>query len=210
MNCLHILQADALCFAYSECAVLEALSLRLPTGVSLVLGDDGSGKTTLLRILAGDLTANSGQLQIQGIDLTHDAIAYRQNVFWVDPRTEAFDAITPSNYFAQVQRQYPHWSAPALQDLIVGLSLELHVNKSIYMLSTGSKRKVWLAAAFASGAALTLLDDPFAALDKPSIRYITQQLQSANTQSERAFVVAHCEAPADVRCTQTVNLNRPS
>jgi ABC-type multidrug transport system ATPase subunit len=210
MRFTHILQADTLCFSYPQCAVVEGLSLRLPAGVSLILGDDGSGKTTLLKILAGDLPANSGHLQVCGADLAHDAKAYRQQVFWVDPRTAAFDAITPADYFAQVQRQYPHWNALALQDLVTGLSLEPHRQKSIYMLSTGTKRKVWLAAAFASGAALTLLDDPFAALDKPSIRYITQQLRAAAAQTERAFVLAHYETPADVPCIQTINLNRPA
>ncbi len=207
MNLPHILQADALCFGYPECIILNALSLRLPAGVSLVLGDDGSGKTTLLRILAGDLVANSGQLQIRGVDLACDAKAYRQHVFWIDSRTEAFDAMTPTDYFAQMQRQYPHWNAPVLPDLIAGLSLQPHMDKTITMLSTGTKRKVWLAAAFASGAALTLLDDPFAALDKPSIRYVTQQLQAAATQSERAFVLAQYELPADLQCAQTINLN---
>jgi ABC-type multidrug transport system ATPase subunit len=209
MNFPHILQADALCFGYPECVVLEALSLRLPAGLSLVMGDDGSGKTTLLKILAGDLAASSGELQIRGVDLARDAKTYRQNVFWADQHTQAFDAITPTDYFAQVQRQYPHWSTSALRDLIAGLCLEPHVDKSIYMLSTGSKRKVWLAAAFASGAALTLLDDLFAALDQPSIRYVTQRLQAAAMQNERAFVVAHYEALADVQCIHTVNLNKP-
>lgn len=207
MNLPHILQADALCFGYPECIILNALSLRLPAGVSLVLGDDGSGKTTLLRILAGDLVANSGQLQIRGVDLACDAKAYRQQVFWIDSRTETFDAMTPTDCFAQMQRQYPHWNAPVLPDLIAGLSLQPHMDKTITMLSTGTKRKVWLAAAFASGAALTLLDDPFAALDKPSIRYVTQQLQAAAMQSERAFVLAQYELPADLQCAQTINLN---
>jgi ABC-type multidrug transport system ATPase subunit len=208
MNLPHILQADALCFGYPECTIVDALSLRLPAGVSLVLGDDGSGKTTLLRILAGDLAVKSGQLQICGVDIACDAKAYRQQVCWVDSRAEAFDALTPADYFAQAQQQYPHWSAPALQDLITGLSLEPHMHKSITMLSTGTKRKVWLAAAFASGAALVLLDDPLAALDKPSIRYVIQQLQAAALQSERAFVVAQYETLADVRCIQTINLNK--
>ena len=35
-------------------------------------------------------------------------------------------------------------------------------------LSAGTRRKVWLAGAFASGAAVTLLDEPFAALDLPT------------------------------------------
>lgn len=210
MNLPHILQADALCFGYSGRTVLRALSLRFPAGVSLVLGDDGSGKTTLLRILAGDLAANSGQLKIRGVDLASDAQAYRQQVFWLDPRTQVYDTITPADYFATARLQYPHWSEPALQDLVTGLSLQPHMDKSMYMLSTGTKRKVWLAAAFASGAALTLLDDPFAALDKPSIRYVTQQLQAVAAQTERAFVVAHYKAFVDMPLAATVDLNNPS
>ncbi|MBK7653774.1 MAG: hypothetical protein IPJ18_00175 [Betaproteobacteria bacterium] len=45
------------------------------------------------------------------------------------------------------------------------------------MLSTGSRRKVLLAPkAFASGATVLLLDSPFAALDKPSIRVVKECL----------------------------------
>ena len=57
------------------------------------------------------------------------------------------------------------------------------------MLSTGSRRKVWLAAAFASGAALTLLDQPFAAVDKASMRVMIEWLNGA-AQAGRAVVVA--------------------
>ena len=66
------------------------------------------------------------------------------------------------------------------------------------MLSTGSRRKVWLAAAFASGAALTLLDQPFAALDKVSMGVITELLQEAAGHPERAWVVADYVAPPGV------------
>jgi energy-coupling factor transporter ATP-binding protein EcfA2 len=63
------------------------------------------------------------------------------------------------------------------------------------MLSTGSRRKVWLAAAFACGAPLTLLDEPFAALDQPSIRFVLSLLQAATTDPLRAWVLADYQAP---------------
>ena len=66
------------------------------------------------------------------------------------------------------------------------------------MLSTGSKRKVWLAAACASGAPLTLLDEPFAALDKTSIRCLLGVLGDAAAQPQRAWVLADYVAPPGV------------
>jgi ABC-type nitrate/sulfonate/bicarbonate transport system ATPase subunit len=66
------------------------------------------------------------------------------------------------------------------------------------MLSTGSKRKVWLSAAFASGAALTLIDQPFAALDAPSIRFLRELLVEASEHTSRAWLLADHAAPAGI------------
>jgi energy-coupling factor transporter ATP-binding protein EcfA2 len=74
------------------------------------------------------------------------------------------------------------------------------------MHSTGSKRKVWLIAALASGATLTLLDEPFAALDKASIRSILAQLKEAAQHASRAWVVADYEAPPGVAMAHTIYL----
>lgn len=173
--------------------------MHAPVGLSLVRGGDGRGKTTLLRLLAGDVAADSGQLQIKGVNLRDAPAQYRQQVVWVDPRSTAFDQITPIDYFASLRASYPGWDATAMPALTEGLSLTEHLHKPMYMLSTGSKRKVWLAAAFASGAALILLDDPCAALDKPSIAFVMQQLRRIAQQQVQACVVAQYVALADVQ-----------
>jgi ABC-type Mn2+/Zn2+ transport system ATPase subunit len=101
------------------------------------------------------------------------------------------------------RRFYPAFNDAVLLELLDGLSLSDHVAKAMYMLSAGSKRKVWLAAAFASGAAVTLLDEPFAALDKASINFLTKQLETFAQNPSRAWVVADYEVPANLT-TQTV------
>jgi energy-coupling factor transporter ATP-binding protein EcfA2 len=93
-----------------------------------------------------------------------------------------------------------------LATCVDGLALAPELNKQLFMLSTGSKRKVWLAAAFASGAALTLLDMPFAALDKASIRFVLALLEDAAADPARAFVVADYAAPAGVSLAGVIDL----
>jgi ABC-type transport system involved in cytochrome c biogenesis ATPase subunit len=192
-----VLQADKLCFGYPQRPLFTNLSVQAPPGLTWVRGGDGCGKTTLLRLLAGDLAADAGELRIHGVRLSEDGAAYRAQVFWMNPRTATLDQISAQDYFASLQPRYPQWDAQALGDAVEGLSLAQHIDKPMYMLSTGSKRKVWLAAACASGAALTLLDDPFAALDKSSIAYVLQLLRRAALHPTRAWVVAHYELPAD-------------
>jgi ABC-type multidrug transport system ATPase subunit len=191
-----VLQADGLRFSYPQQALFDSVQLQAPAGVTLVRGGDGAGKTTLMRLLAGELAAQSGELEICNVRLKDQPSAYRQQVFWVEPRSASFDAISPTDYFVSLRTAYPKFDYTSIAALAEGLSLTEHLHKPMYMLSTGSKRKVWLAAAFASGAALALLDDPFAALDKPSISYVKLLLKHAAAQTARALVVTSYDATA--------------
>ena len=107
---------------------------------------------------------------------------------------------------SELSARHPDFDHAGLPALINGLSLEPHWQKPMYMLSTGSKRKVWLAAAFAAGAALTLLDDPFAALDQPSIRFVLGLLQGAATDPERAWLLADYQAPTGLSLAAVIDL----
>lgn len=201
-----ILEVQGLCFGYPGHALFTKWSATMPPGVTLVLGGDGRGKTTLLRLLAGELAADTGELSIDGIKLKTQARDYRQQVFWTEPRTDAFDQMTPTQFFDSQRSTYAGFNDDVLAQCVDGLALAPELNKQIFMLSTGSKRKVWLAAAFASGAALTLLDMPFAALDKASIVYVLSLLEEAATHPSSAFVVADYVAPAGVPLAGTIHL----
>jgi ABC-type multidrug transport system ATPase subunit len=201
-----LLQADGLYFSYPQRTVFENWSARIGPGLTLVQGGDGRGKSTLLRLLSGELAASAGQLQINGIDLAHQAKAYQAQVFWVDPRSEAFDQLSARDYFAALPGRHPGFDPQALLALVAGWSLAPHLDKRLYMLSTGSRRKVWLAAAFASNATVTLLDDPFAALDAASIAFLMTRLEQAASDPARALILAHYEVPGKVALAATIDL----
>lgn len=201
-----VLQLKSLDFGYSGHKLFASLSADILPGVTLIQGGDGRGKTTLMRLLAGDLQADAGQLQIGTASLQEQATAYRQQVFWIDPRTEAFDQITALEFFESRRAACPAFDERILSTLVDSLDLAPHTHKKLFMLSTGSKRKVWMAAAFASGAAVTLLDMPFAALDKASIGFILEFLQGVSDHPERAWVLADYEAPDGVRLAGVIEL----
>jgi ABC-type multidrug transport system ATPase subunit len=203
-----VLRVDGLCFRHSDITVFDNFSTCVPPGVTWVGGAEGTGKTCLLMLMGAAIAASAGHLHINGIALADDPSAYRSRVFWADPRSDAFDCVTPVAYWSAVQARYPLFDERLLADLVEGFSLAPHQDKALYMLSTGSKRKVWLAAAFASGAAVTLLDEPFAALDKSSISLLSELLQEAAEHPRRAWVVADYEAPRGVHLAATVQLDR--
>lgn len=202
-----ILEVEQLHFGYPQRPLFQGLSLQAPPGVTLVRGGDGCGKTSLLRLLAGQLPSLQGCIRLNGVALATDRSAYLQQVFWQNPSSADFDAITAQQYWASQRDAYPMWSDAVLAQLTLGLSLQPHMDKPLYMLSTGSKRKVWIAAALASGAALTLLDDPLAALDKASIGFVLAHLRAAALAAQRIYVVAHYQPLEDVPLAATVDLS---
>jgi ABC-type transport system involved in cytochrome c biogenesis ATPase subunit len=200
------LQAKDLGFAYPQRRLFLGLTFELPAGLSLIRGGDGSGKTTLLRLLAGDLPSDRGGLWLKGVSLSEQPVDYRSKVFRVDHQVTGLDQVTPEAYLAELSARHLDFDPAGLPALIDGLGLEPHWQKPMYMLSTGSKRKVWLAAAFCAGATLTLLDEPFAALDRPSIAFALTLLQKAATDPTRAWVLADYQAPSGLPLATIIDL----
>jgi len=171
------------------------LALQLPAGVSALLGDEGVGKTSLLRLLSGDLVATAGQMRLasQAAPLS---LPQPSAVFWIDLRLPLHDSDTPVQCWAQLRASLTAWSDDTQNELIDILQLASHLDKRLNMLSTGSRRKVGLVAALASGATVTLLDQPFVSLDQASIRSLQTFLAQRDQNTERAWLIADYEKPA--------------
>ena len=188
-----VLQVRNLRFAYpGEPPLASGWTGSIGPGVTLLHGDTGSGKSTLLRVLAGALAAD-GELALAGARLGEDARAYGSGVFFVDPATDEFDPLTVHACTAALRVDDTRFDEAAWQSLAAGFGLAPHLDKSMYMLSTGSKRKVWLAAALASGRPLILLDEPAGGLDAASIRCLWSALAEKARGSQQAVVVASGE-----------------
>ena len=202
-----LLQARGLTFEFPQLAVFSHFSAAVSTGITYVVGDESCGKSTLLRLFSGDLIPQAGSIEACGLSSIANLASYKKHVFWVDPRTSAHDHISPNDFFDLQRKVYSEFDDALLLEVIEGLSLNDHVSKAMYMLSAGSKRKVWLAAAFASNAKVTLLDEPFAALDKASINFLLERLKSISQNTNRAWVIADYEAPQHLSVALTIDLD---
>ncbi|NMM76123.1 ATP-binding cassette domain-containing protein [Acidovorax sp. SRB_24] len=205
-----VLQVDGLCFGYPQRVLFTDWCLSVRSGATLLQGGDSSGKTTLLRLLAGAVAAQQGHWVLRGVRVAPQAQAYRHQVFWQDPRSDALHALSARAWWAELAAQHAAWDAAALAAHVQGWGLQPHLDKALHQLSAGSQRKVLMAAALASGAALTLIDEPVAGLDQPSVRYLCQALAASAAQPGRAIVVAHYGTLPGVPWTEVVALPEPA
>jgi len=190
-----ILDVQALTFSYAgQPPLARDWSTTIRAGVTLMHGDTGCGKSTLLRLLAGTERI-AGRLTLAGVRLDVDAVAYRRSVFFVDPSDAAQDALIARDVIS-----------PAGEHHAEGFALGPHLHKPMFMLSTGTRRKVWLAAALTSTCPLTLLDEPAGALDAASRDYLAHALGALAHQRERAIVVASSQTLGAVPLAGTITL----
>lgn len=148
-------------------------------GLNFVRGGEGRGKSRLLARLAAQAAAEGRSVWLeQPAEAQHDQVVARA---WL------------------AQRQGAGWNAAVQAVLVEAFALAEHLDKPLYMLSAGSRRKLGLVGAAACGASLTLLETPYAALDGRSARVLTELLAEAAEAaqgSERAWVLADYELPA--------------
>lgn len=182
-----LVRAQGLGFACPDHVVLRDLDFALCPGLSFVRGGDGRGKTTLLRLLAGTSKPTAGTLVRDAGTVFHETLS-----------DAALDDVPARDWLQRCRGRYPGWQDAPVDDLIDAFSLRPHLDKAFHMLSTGSRRKVGLVAAMASGAQLTLLDTPFSGLDAPSRRALCAMLEKAACDDARAWVLADYDVPHDL------------
>lgn len=179
-----VLQVQDLRFAHpGQPPLFDGLAFTLPAGLTRL--DADVGKTTLVRLLAGALQGQ-GRFTLRGRPWQPAP----GEACWIDPRDPHWDPMTPDGLRAAQRARHPGFDDAAWQRHLDGFDLRGHEGKTMHMLSTGSRRKVALAAALAAGAPLTLLDEPTAGLDAPALAWLQQALAEAAAAPGRAWLLA--------------------
>ena len=177
----------------------HSLPACLPPGLIAITGGERAGKTSFLRRISGDWP---GPPVWPGETPHSDAL-------WLDLRLPAQGDETPQQVWAGLQAGHPQWSAGLHQELVEALGLLPHRDKKLFMLSTGSRRKVALVGLLACGATVTCLDQPFAALDSASIQVIRGFLHDMAQHPTRSWLVADYEADSRLKWQTVISLDGP-
>lgn len=170
----EFLEVDQVSYGYEKAPVVKDLSFSLAKGQFLgIIGPNGAGKTTLLKMINRALSAQRGQILLEGLnlrDLSQEKIA--QAISMVGQDLEASFSLTVLDLV--LMGRLPHLSRfqkESKSDLeIARQCLELTetadlAGRQLNQLSAGERQRVILAKALAQKPRLLLLDEPTAHLD---------------------------------------------
>ncbi len=178
---------------------LNDVSLHIKKGEFVfIVGDSGSGKSTLIKLLLRELTPSSGELYVNGINLSklrHRQVPkYRRNlgVVFQDFRLLKDRNVYENVAFAQRIVQTPNRlikrNVPAILS-IVGLAGKYKARPK--QLSGGEQQRVALARALINKPPILICDEPTGNLDPRNSWEIMKLLEQINNRGTTIVVVTH-------------------
>ena len=146
-----------------------------------LLGDSGSGKTTLLHLLAGLLSPNSGQIEVNGERISaynaQQLAHYRRKIGLIFQHYQLLDCLSvKKNILFQHQLNYPNQVASGFDALVEQLGLKDKLNKLPSQLSGGEQQRVGIARALLNQPKLILADEPTGNLDQTRAQQVVEML----------------------------------
>ena len=178
-------------FGGNQVQALSDVSFSVEKGEYVaIMGESGSGKTTLLNILAALDKATSGQVLLNGKNLStirekELAMFRRQNLGFVFQDFNLLDTLTISENIAlalTINKVPEQQIAGKVQEMAQSLNIIDILDKYPYQVSGGQKQRCACARAIINNPKLILADEPTGALDSHSSQMLLGTMQSINEQ----------------------------
>lgn len=163
-----MLRIDSLTKRYGDHTLFSGLSQTIASGCLALCEEDSTGKSSLLAIVAGVLAADEGDVWIAGHSMRQEPALARARVAYVPANCLALPEQTGRGLLASVAADKNTVLDDATLDLAWRLGLEPHIDKRFEQMSTGTRRKVYLAAAALGNPAVIVADGPSDGLDAPA------------------------------------------
>ncbi len=174
---------------FDQFQAVESLSFTIQPGEIVgFLGPNGAGKSTTLKMIAGFLSPDTGSIQLSGIELQKNEVAYKKKIGYLPESNPLYEDLYVLEYLDFLARVHAIPSpTKRTQEVILQTGLQSMQQKKIGFLSKGFKQRVGIAAAILHAPELILLDEPTSGLDPNQLIEIRGLIQSLSANAMILF-----------------------
>ncbi len=186
--------------SFGDRKVLNGISFVVRKGeTKLILGRSGGGKSTIIRLILGLIKPDSGQILIDGEEITRysetEMMPIRQKIGMVFQEGALFDSLSVYDNVAYRldemgldEEEIDH----EVKRMLHFVDLSDAIDKMPNELSGGMRRRVGIARALIGDPSIVLFDEPTAGLDPPTARTICElAIKLRDLQDVSSIFVTH-------------------
>jgi ABC-2 type transport system ATP-binding protein len=203
-----MLEVRALTKRYGPLLAVDSVSFVARPGETVgVLGPNGAGKTTTISIIAGLLTADSGEVLIEGRIPSGDTDPIKRKLGLVPQELALHDELSARENLVLCGSLYGITGATLRTTMDAALDLAGLADRAkdrVGTFSGGMKRRLNLAGALLHDPQILLLDEPTVGVDPQSRNAIFTSLEELRRRGKTLIYTTHYMEEAERLCDQIV------
>lgn len=195
--------------SFDDKEVLKDVSLSIEKGEFVTfLGPSGCGKTTLLRCLVGLESIDSGEIYLDGQNITNVPAQMRGvsmifQQYCLFPTMNLFDNVS----FGLRMKKLPRKEIEErVNDVMAMVNMQEHLDKYPYQLSGGEQQRAALARGLIMNPKVLLLDEPFSAIDAKLRKELQIYLKKIHRELNMTSVFVTHDQEEAMRMSDTIHL----
>ena len=195
--------------------VVDSVSFHIDSGeIIALLGPNGAGKTTCFNTVIGLENSDSGQILLDGEDVTNLPmyVRARKGIGYLPQESSIFRNLTVEDNIIAILETKGSNTAKERLDILHDLLTEFHIehlrSQKASTLSGGERRRVEIARALALEPRFILLDEPFAGVDPLAVGELTELIQMLSYQNVGILITDHSVRETLNVCTRAHIMNQ--
>lgn len=191
---------------YGKFTAVDHLNLEISQGsIFGFVGPNGAGKTTTMKIIAGLLTATSGSVMINGIEVSKNQKILKEKIGYMPDFFGVYDDLTVLEYMDFYAGTYyiPYKERKDMIDNLLDI-VDLTHKKEAYVdsLSRGMKQRLCLARSLVHDPELLILDEPASGLDPRARIEMKEILKQLRDMGKTILISSHILPELAEMCTE--------
>ena len=183
--------------------IIKGIDIKVDEGKFIVItGPNGSGKSTLAKLIAGIEKPTSGQILLNGEDITEKSITERANmgVSFAFQQPVRFKGITVLDLLRLAAKKRLSVAESCAYLAEVGLCAKDYVNREVNAsLSGGELKRIEIATVLARNTQLSLFDEPEAGIDLWSFQNLIDVFKKMRASTNGSIIIiSHQERILDI------------
>jgi ABC-2 type transport system ATP-binding protein len=191
---------------------VDNISLDIEDGQIVgFIGPNGAGKTTTLKMITGILSADTGSIEINGIDIAKDPLEAKRQFGFVPDSPDVFlrlKGIEYLNFMGDIYKVPSDVRRARIEEYAKTFEMQTALNDSILSYSHGMRQKIVMMGVLIHSPSVWILDEPLTGLDPQSAFALKEMMRTHAASGKTVFFSTHVLEVAEKLCDRIAIINK--